>query len=274
MTRATRRASSSGSVLVLVLLLLGVVATDARAQVPPPTLTGEDFFGTLTITDLRCNPNGTSSFSYQSMGVAVGPYPGLYSETGKVTLGPHNIVEPGSGTRFAEVKAWQARFSVASGVFQITGTKELARVEGLDLEFNTGICGTMPNPLFPAATEGTFLTVTTGHLRYEATITGPLGTFTDRGGSRRESAEAALTCPVPGGPGCSMAGVTDFRFTCAPALCPNPDEDEPPLAAVEISIFTEAFFSGLATPVAAATRPGKGCGDKNHVHARVSECKQ
>jgi hypothetical protein len=38
--------------------------------------------------------------------------------------------------------------------------------------------------------------------------------------------------------------------------------------------FLETFASVLPAPEPASDRPGKGCGDKNHVHGREGECKK
>ena len=37
---------------------------------------------------------------------------------------------------------------------------------------------------------------------------------------------------------------------------------------------SEEFVSSLVAPLPVGTKPGKGCGDKNHVHARAGECKK
>ena len=51
---------------------LGLLASAAGAQVPPPTLTGEELTATPDITT-NCNPNGTSTVMFSASGVATGP---------------------------------------------------------------------------------------------------------------------------------------------------------------------------------------------------------
>src|SRR5438552_4040556 len=91
----------------LVILLLAAPVMDAHAQtVPPPTLTGEYTVGMVTFTG-PCDPRQTSTIRYTSFGLALGPYPGTYTEIGTFTLGPQNGTDE-SGTPLGDVKAWEA----------------------------------------------------------------------------------------------------------------------------------------------------------------------
>src|SRR5687768_358830 len=71
--------------VLLVLLACSVVPPAAVAQTP---LTGE-FLASLnpaTITSGNCDPDGTSTFTFEVSGTALGPYPGTFTETGRVTF--------------------------------------------------------------------------------------------------------------------------------------------------------------------------------------------
>src|SRR5215210_521966 len=77
------------------------VAPAARGQVLPPTLEGETFTsnqvvvpgghsggGTIISERSTCDPTGTSTVSFTTDGVAAGPYPGTFTETVTVAIGP------------------------------------------------------------------------------------------------------------------------------------------------------------------------------------------
>ena len=112
-------------------LLLGLTLLSAPAvgaQTAPPTLTGEVLTSsgpTTFTTSATCDPSGTSTFSYQTSGVATGPYPGTYTETGTVTLGPQPIQPGVFSAPGGIVTAWTANFTITSAAGNVTGTKEL-----------------------------------------------------------------------------------------------------------------------------------------------------
>jgi hypothetical protein len=151
-------------------LLASLIAVTAVAapQVPAPTLTGETFLGGLftaeqssvTVTSASCNPSGTSSFTYQASGPATGPYPGTYTETGTVTLGPQTIAgTPPNGI----VTSWTASFRITSPTGSVTGSKSLVP-NGPQLP---GIC-TDNGEFFPQRSAATGFQ---DALAYTATIT-------------------------------------------------------------------------------------------------------
>ncbi len=163
-------------------LLLSIAS--ASAQIPPPTLTGETLLAGLfvpppgtssvVVTSASCNPSGTSTFTYQASGPAAGPYPGTFTETGTVSMGPQNIPgTPPNGT----LTSWTASFTIASPVGNVQGTKTLAP----NAPSLPGIC-TGADALFPA--QRSAATGLQNVLAYTATITVPGGAqFTDHGGS-------------------------------------------------------------------------------------------
>ncbi len=77
------------------------------------------------------------------------------------------------------------------------------------------------------------------NLRYEATIRTPEATFRDEGSSF-----------------ISVAVV------------------EPPNPADRTFYFNETYVSALAQVIPLDLRPGRGCGDKNHIHERENDCKK
>lgn len=146
-TETTRRvlAIATGcSVAVLVPLVL--CAPAAAAQAPPPTLTGESLaaglfttpagLGSIAITSATCKPSGSSSFSYEVSGPAAGPYPGTFTESGTVTMGPQNITT-GFSNPTALITAWTVSFTITSPAGSVTGTKIL-----LTGATGVGICTT------------------------------------------------------------------------------------------------------------------------------------
>ena|SRR5438270_8840722 len=84
------------AMLAVVALFIVVAPIDADAQyLLPPTLTGENLhaqhgelvggnIGTVTFS-AGCGPNST--IDYTITGVATGPYPGTFVESGKIVLG-------------------------------------------------------------------------------------------------------------------------------------------------------------------------------------------
>jgi hypothetical protein len=111
----------------------GVVALPASADKPsvPATLDGESLSGTPSFSNEACNPNGTSSFDYSANGVASGPYPGTFSETGTVTVAaqtiPNRYEIPFGTLTFTTgtLATVAATFTIQSSAGVVTGTKTL-----------------------------------------------------------------------------------------------------------------------------------------------------
>jgi hypothetical protein len=188
-------AMKATAVLVTAVAAMFLSAAGVSAQtIPPPTLSGETLTGTTTTaTTTGCNPDGTSTFTYQTTGVATGPfYNGTFTETGTVTLGPQPIPPGTFSAPGGIVTSWTATFTITSTApiaATITGTKTLlppppgfsADVSGT---CENGTRGVPPGPNFPPQTSANDL-VAHELLGYTATITLADGSqFRDSGTSR------------------------------------------------------------------------------------------
>jgi hypothetical protein len=87
------------------------------SQAPPPSI---------------CDPSGNSTIYFSAAGTANGPYPGTFTETGTITLGPQNLaaVPPdASGTGLSgTVLTFETQFEIRSGATTITGTSTLSGI--------------------------------------------------------------------------------------------------------------------------------------------------
>jgi hypothetical protein len=144
--RAIRHARS---VLTLgaTLLIAGVMVAPAVAATPS-TLTGEQLTGETTITNpgATCTPSNTMdgashTFSYTATGVATGPYPGTFTESGTVTFS--NTFPDSNGDPAGPISSWNVSFRINSPAGQIVGSKSISRTPG-----STGICGDITSPTF------------------------------------------------------------------------------------------------------------------------------
>src|SRR5207244_8774116 len=117
----------------------------ARAEVPPPTLTGEELIAAPDVTT-NCNPNGTSTVTFRASGVATGPYPGTFSEAGTATIGPQTL-SPGGGQSIGTLLTFAALFTIQSAVGDVAGAKRLAfPVTNPATEVAIGQCNTFGLP--------------------------------------------------------------------------------------------------------------------------------
>src|SRR5438477_7832687 len=78
---------------------LATPQTRVAAESTAAPLSGEDLWAggaagypgyPVSVTG-ACNPEGVTSLTYSTSGVATGPYPGTFTETGTVTIGPETI---------------------------------------------------------------------------------------------------------------------------------------------------------------------------------------
>lgn len=146
------------------LLAVALVPAVASAQTPPPGLGGERLSETdPSITNCAAGSGG-GSFSYEASGTATGSYPGTFTETGTITVGPEE--GPTSRQRITSV---QVQFAIDSPVGQVTGTKQYVPTGDPNVNFANGKCtddfGTLGGSIFVASDD----------LRYSATIVTPDG---------------------------------------------------------------------------------------------------
>ena len=166
--------------LSFVLVLSGVAAfaaPPARASggggnAAAPSLTGETFTTNNYFFPggFTCNPSGNTTFTIVVSGTAAGPYPGPFTETADVTIGPQPPGLVGPVTQF------DASFTVDSVAGTVSGTKHLETATSPA----AGQCvGFNPNPCVPGLTIAAEIFALDA--TYAATITTETGTDTDRG---------------------------------------------------------------------------------------------
>ena len=163
---------------LLTLAAAFLVAAPAQAQALPPSLQGEDFVavdyggfvvvGQVEVSGSCVAEEGESfTITYEARGVASGPYPGTFTESGTVTA-----TTVGFDQRFlATVVTWDANFTIDSVVGDVIGTKTLIEVVPFGAWCVPG------NPIQRPTL------VADANLHYEATIRTDAGTFTDEGES-------------------------------------------------------------------------------------------
>jgi hypothetical protein len=188
------RSSIPWSVAALVALSLMVLAGpsvgQARAQTTPQptTLDGEILADPSPSVSATCNPDGTSTITFEASGLAVGPFAGTFEETGEATVGPQSAPpDPPGGDIAGTLTSFTATFTIDSPAGQVTGSKELLA----EVELG-GTCQDEPRSIRVIdAPEG---------VRYTAEIQTPTGeTFVDRGSSIVTVADVEATGEDPGG---------------------------------------------------------------------------
>jgi hypothetical protein len=212
------------ALLIAGVALMVAFPASAGAQEAPASLTGEhllgvDHLGTSTggveITSHHCQRDGDSTFSFRAHGVAEGPYPGTFEETGTVVIDETT----------SRVSSMEVRFSIESGSNLITGTKSLSGSGAISF----GYCfNEVERPDLAGAFEASYLYLAssgiqgTGSLEYVAEIRTPDGRWRDSGSA--DSYVATDDAPV-----CSEAGdvcdvgsqAIEERFTSATGV-PTP----------------------------------------------------
>jgi hypothetical protein len=132
-----------------------------------------------------------------------------------------------------------ATFTIDSPTGAVTGTKTLSAVVPADAT-HAGLCrdfSSTPSPF--GSITGSYKELRAYDLSYTATIKTLDGAFKDEGTAQAQGRQGHIASST------FLSDVNDF---------------------------TEIFQSTLTTPTPVADRPGKGCGDKNHVHERQREC--
>ena len=159
---------SKRNLRTLAVCAVGVIglAVPVAAQADVASLTGEVLTSGgpgspngIPVTTYNCNPSGTSNFAFSTSGVAVGPYPGTFTETGTATMGPADPT-----TQLGPVTSFQAQFTITSATGTVTGTKTLASNPLTAVAF----CNQIGGQLVADAT-------------YQAHISTPTGSADDQG---------------------------------------------------------------------------------------------
>jgi hypothetical protein len=146
------------------LFAVALVPAVASAQTPPPGLGGERLSeNDPSITNCAAGAGG-GSFSYEASGTATGAYPGPFTETGTITVGPEE------GPTFRQrITSVQIQFAIDSPVGQVTGTKQYVPTGDPNVNMANGRCtndfGTLGGSIFVASDD----------LRYNAAIATPDG---------------------------------------------------------------------------------------------------
>jgi hypothetical protein len=185
-----------------------LAAAPAGAQVPL-TLTGESLKdppgegGTLATVSCNPVPGGLATASFESSGLAVGPYPGTYTESGTFT------VATATRTEFPPAAGFQSNFRIVSGANVITGTKTMQSGFGrCEDDFGGGRDGP---EVFAIA-------------RYEARIETPNGVFTDSGTSEVVVQDRQIAADRPE----RVQEHIETFVSALPAPIPVPDPPPPP----------------------------------------------
>jgi hypothetical protein len=182
--------------IVLVVAVLAVVAAAApglaRAADTLPGL-NETLTGTISTITGSCDPAGTSTIHYTVSGAATGAYPGTFTETGVITIGPASEFPQIDVWSAGPVTTFDASFTIDSALGAVQGTKHqvLTRFDPATSSYETfGFCATFTNLpfFFGSVISGEFFLVCMCGppplpLAYSATITTPDGKFHDEGGS-------------------------------------------------------------------------------------------
>ena len=178
--------------------LVGATDSGATDQPAPPSLASENMGGTPVTFSESCNPDGTSTISFSSSGMAFGPYPGTYSESGTITIGP-DIATDANPPIFEGVPlSVDVTFRIDAVNATITGTKSL--FVGVPGTVGLGTCKNISD----SADFGTYFCntgtasgrVVNAHLRalYSATIVTGTGAFRDSGNGTLNVDDTNIVC--------------------------------------------------------------------------------
>ena len=190
--------------LAAMLVAIAIVAAPVSAQ-EPGTIVGETLFANgptcggapCLRTEATCNADGTSTIRFTVTGTAVGPYPGTFSASGTVTVGPQTLRPPLGNYLYpvaGPVVGFSETFRIESGDTVITGTKD-HKPSGLpgfeDIGAGVAACdpthaGSEPGHNYRAVLPAT----------YEATIQDSEGTVRQRGDTYMNFADTKF-CELP-----------------------------------------------------------------------------
>ena len=193
----------------LVFIVAANAAAVAHAATPPPVgagLGGEVFDGIeVSTSNKSCDPNGTSSFDFATQGVATGVYPGTYTESGTITVGPQDQVGEPLGIRrgfsAGTVLAFDATFTIDSPLAQVSGHKTITAV----VPENVAACAIVDTHdfgvLYEVCSDVDYQDVFLPLIDYDATIVTPTAMYSDSGAAIARFEQFTAFCPAlgPGG---------------------------------------------------------------------------
>jgi hypothetical protein len=130
----------------------------ALAASPPPTLSGEQFTGTFSESVGNCDTLPNPAIHYHVSGIATGPYPGTFNETGTIVISvtapavvplvdvdAHFTIDSPTG----QVEGDKHFVATSTGIGQcyvVTGIERLKTAKADDLEYSaTIVAGTGPH---------------------------------------------------------------------------------------------------------------------------------
>ena len=155
---------------------------EAAAAVPA-SLAGESFNGQYSpgFISGQCNPAGNSTLSFTATGTATGPYPGTFSETMTVTVGPQTVGTTGLGFGTGQLVNAHAEFTIDSANGHVSGSKDLDFPSNVSAPMGTCDSTGSDNPTLSQICEnlrgqpgssGASERSASGHLTYAADIAG------------------------------------------------------------------------------------------------------
>ena len=133
-----------------------------------PTICIGTITGTFEIEAAQCNEDLSGTMQYRATGIAEGPYPGTYVETGTLRLSSEPVGDP--ILQLKRAVEFSATFSIDSPVGQVTGQKSL--VAGPLLDY--GRCNDIGG-------DRSHVDYMIRNVTYEATIETDSGSFRDEG---------------------------------------------------------------------------------------------
>jgi hypothetical protein len=110
----------------------GSVASLTGENLSSQEVTDAGQTGTSVVNGM-CNPLGQSNFTFTVTGIAEGPYPGTFSESGSFTLNAFAMFPDFDST----IESFQSTFTINSPAGTVTGNKSMEGFEATSF----GICG-------------------------------------------------------------------------------------------------------------------------------------
>lgn len=207
--------------IVLLAILFGLTAGPASANGTDDddpsvaSLTGEnllasefpELIGTLLVEG-TCNTMGQSTFNFTATGLATGPYPGTFTESGTIVLNPFPVFNADS---------FVSTFRIDSTVGTVTGTKILDEFA----DSSIGLCG---SAAFPSG--GANALSFDGTLSYTADIVTPAGTAVDRGTTFVHIGETQLRGDREAGGFAFAENYTSTSLESGPGMCDGGDDND------------------------------------------------